>query len=249
MGTFINLILLIYLVISFKITYSQCIPDTLCTDINNPGEVCPGDLPDGYVYQYYNQVLTIIPPASAVIGGQTVNIVKIKLTNVENLPQGLSYQCSPSNCEFAVTNPITKYCAVLQGTPTTSGTYQLKIHVVPYVNVFGVPTAMPEQVDDTSLVLIIHDSTRIHTNNIDNFFVNILSENDNYNFLINYPYFDNSIIYFLIFDITGKLIYDKKIISRKGINAITYKAENLKNGIYICRVTAGKHNVIKQFVK
>ncbi|MCX7953923.1 MAG: T9SS type A sorting domain-containing protein [Bacteroidales bacterium] len=227
--------------------HCQCTPDPTCNDINNPGEVCPGDLPDAYVNQYYSQVLTIIPPANAIINGQTVNIAKIKLTNVENLPQGMNYQCNPLNCEFTVTNPLTRYCAILQGTPSQPGIYQLKIHVVPYIMVFGVPTAMPEQVDDTSLVLIVHESSNVDVLNTNEFFVNIIHNNSNFNFLINYPDFVTNIAFILVYDITGKIIHKEKIKLKKGLNNFECKLNYLSNGTYICKIIVDKYTVIKKF--
>jgi len=233
-----------------NLVYSQCTPDPTCNDIDNPGEVCPADLPPATVGVPYSQVVTIIPPASFLYNGQNVPILKIKVTQVENLPNGITYECNPSNCEFAPTNPITRYCILVSGTPTTPGTYPLKIHVVPYISVFGVPTPTPEQVDDTSLVMIVNESSGFEITNLSKFTVfnpepNPFSSNTKIKF---YSPGNNSVV-LQVFDILGNKIYEEKIYVNKGEHCFKFNGTNLKKGLYIYVVTNGKENFIKQFLK
>jgi len=248
-------ILLLTLAISATIfTYqnvsAQCTPDPTCNDIGNPGEMCPENLPPATVNVPYNQVVTIIPPASFNYNGQTVSINKIKITNVENIPQGLTYQCSPANCEFAPTTPVTRYCILLSGTPTTPGTYPLKVHVVPYILVFGTPTALPEQIDDTSLVMVVNTASYAQIVNSSKFTLLPPQPNPfNSTVSINYysPY--TSSIDLQIFDVLGNKVYEEKMIANKGENSFKFDGSNLKQGVYIYRVNNGRENFVKQLIK
>ncbi len=225
-------------------------PDNNCTDIGNPGEMCPEDLPPATVNVPYSQVLTIIPPSSFTYNGQNVNIVKIKISNVENIPSGLTYQCNPSNCEFTVTNPITRYCILLSGTPTTAGTYPLRIYVVPYIMVFNNPTPLPEQVDDTSLVMIVNQSSNYEIIKGSKF--TVLNPQPNpFNSTVKisvYSPSSNSVT-LEIFDILGNRVYEEKAIINKGEYTFSFDGSSLKKGLYIYKINNSKEYFVKQLIK
>lgn len=230
--------------------YSQCTPDPSCMEIDNPGEICPATLPDGQVGVPYSEVVTIIPPATAVIGGQTINIIKIKLKSVGNMPPGLSYQCSPANCEFPVTDPYTRYCALISGTPTQAGVYDLAITVTPYISVFGQPTPVTDQVDDTSLTIIIHPAVFSATNNLSKFTVldskpNPFSLSTRIGFLS--P--NSSLTSLSVFDIVGNLVCTENITSSKGENYFDFNGSELGKGVYFYTIDNGKEKFTKQLIK
>lgn len=229
---------------------AQCTPDQSCNDIGNPGEMCPEVLPPATVNIPYNQVVTIIPPATFDYNGQTVSINKIKITNVENIPQGLTYQCSPANCEFTPTTPVTRYCILLSGTPTTPGTYPLKVHVVPYILILGVPTALPEQVDDTSLVMVVNTASSAQIINSSKFTV-LPPQPNPFNSTVSISFYCpyTSSIDLQVFDVLGNKVYEEKMISNKGENSFKFDGSNLKRGVYIYKVNNGRENFVKQLIK
>lgn len=229
---------------------AQCTPDPTCNDVGNPGEMCPEVLPPATVNSPYSQVLTVIPPATFEYNGQTVSIDKIKITNVENIPQGLTYECNPNNCEFAPTTPITRYCILLSGTPTTPGTYPLKIHVVPYISVFGIPTSLPEQVDDTSLVMIVNTASYAQIVNSSKF--TLLPPQPNpFNASVSISFYSpyTSSVDLQIFDLLGNKVYEEKMISNKGENSFKFDGSNLKQGVYFYTVKNNKEHFVKQLIK
>ncbi|MEJ5266473.1 MAG: PKD domain-containing protein [Bacteroidales bacterium] len=138
------------LVVNAQICNPPCTPDPTCEDVLNPGEVCPEVLPVGSEGVYYDETVTVIPPSSYM--GLPV-IHSIKITNVSGLPEGMTW-CKSQDV-FLVTNPATRYCCQLYGTPAQAGEYPLTLTIVPYVNVFGQPVAQNPVTDDTSLVVII----------------------------------------------------------------------------------------------
>jgi hypothetical protein len=229
---------------------AQCTADPACTDIGNPGEMCPTDLPPATVNVPYSQVLTIIPPASFNYNGNNVPLAQIELTNVENLPSGITYQCNPSNCKFVVTNPITKYCALLSGTPTQPGTYQLKVHVMPYISIGGAFYPTTEQVDDTSLVMVVNNASLVEFVNTSKFTVLVPQPNP-FNATVTLSYYSPApyAVTLQIYNVLGNKIYEEKMISSKGENVFKFNGATLKSGVYIYSVNNGKEHITKQLIK
>ncbi|PKP22663.1 MAG: hypothetical protein CVU05_02810 [Bacteroidetes bacterium HGW-Bacteroidetes-21] len=244
------LIIFSLLVFQSRAVFSQCTPDPNCNDLLNPGEICPELLPDGTVGTPYNQTVTIIPPASADIGGTTINIVKIKITSVQNLPPGLTYAPTPTNGEFAVTNPITRYCVLLSGTPTTAGTYPLKINVTPYISVLGVPVASTTQVDSTSLSITINNNSGVYTVN-----ANKLSAYDPqpnpFQSSTRLGFFATKTAQYelVVFDIVGNKLYTEKKMSNRGENFFDFNGMKLSKGMYFYSISNGTDKITRQLIK
>src|SRR4030042_3016899 len=149
---------ILLIIISSQISFAQCEPDTVnCKDVLLPGEICPLILPEGIVNESYEEVFTFIPPYQAVLEYGIIDIVKIVIDTVGNLPPGLNYQTNSDT--FYVD---TAYCVLLSGIPTTPGIYDLHIRVIPYIYsvVFGVIQG-PAIEDDTSLTIIVREPSGI----------------------------------------------------------------------------------------
>ncbi len=234
----------------FQNLHAQCTPDGTCNDIGNPGEMCPEVLPPATVGVPYSQVLTVIPPATFNYNGQSVALTKIKVSNVENLPAGLTYQCSPSNCEFTPTTPVTRYCILMSGTPTQAGTYQLKIHVVPYITIMGVATALPEQVDDTSLVMVVNTASYSQIVSATKFTL-LAPEPNPFNNVVSLSYYApyTSSVNLQVFDVLGNKVYEEKMIAGRGENSFKFDGSTLKRGVYIYTVNNGREHFVKQLIK
>lgn len=230
---------------------AQCTPDPTCTDLLAPGEICPLVLADGTVGVPYSQVVTVIPPATGTITGYgTVNIVKIVLTSVGNMPPGLSYQSNPANGSYAVTTPATRYCILISGTPTVDGTYPLSIHVMPYINV-GVVIPTVEQVDDTSLAIIIHPASSGYSIvNLNKFSVLDCKPNP-FNSVSKVGFIspNSSEVKLNVFDVVGNLVYNEKMTAIRGENYFEFNGMNLGKGIYFYTVSNGKETATKQLIK
>ncbi len=135
-------------------SFAQCTPDPGCVDDpEEPGELCPDSLPDGTVGVPYNEVVTIIPPYEGDLGEGTVDVIKIVIDAIENIPPGLTYEANATEMY-----PYNSYCILISGTPTTEGFYQLIIKVTPWIEIFGFPVQGPQQVDDSSMAITINCS-------------------------------------------------------------------------------------------
>lgn len=230
---------------------AQCTPDPLCMDVLNPGEICPETLPNGVVGIPYSQVVTIIPPATATISGQTVNIFQIKLTSVGNIPPGLTYQTNPANGMFISTNPITRYCTLISGTPTTAGTYHLSVHVMPYINVNGFPVSTnSEQIDDSSLTIIVTPTASVSSVNYNKFSILDSKPNPfNYSAKIGFISPNSGMVKLKVFDIIGNIIYSETLTAIRGENYFDFDGIKLGKGMYIYNISNGKESYTKQLIK
>jgi hypothetical protein len=235
---------------------SQCTPDPTCTDLLTPGEICPATLPDGTVGTPYSQVVTVIPPATAAIGtgGATVTIYQIILDSVGNMPPGLTYQ--PSSGGAFVVKPSTdvnyRYCILISGTPLLAGTYPLSIYVTPWIHLFGntnVPST--QQVDDTSLAIVIHpNSTGYSIVNMNKF--SVLNSKPNpfsYTSKIGFISPNSCEVKLNVFDVVGNLIYNEKMTATRGENYFDFNGMKLGKGIYFYTITNGKESFTKQLIK
>ncbi|HPG73500.1 MAG TPA: T9SS type A sorting domain-containing protein [Bacteroidales bacterium] len=108
-----------------------CTPDAGCKDVENPGEICPMAFDTGYVNVPYEQVITFIPPATYNYSGQDLTVQKIVINSVTGLPNEISWDTDAD--EFIPTNPITRYCGVMFGTPLTTGEYTFGFSATVYI--------------------------------------------------------------------------------------------------------------------
>ncbi|MCX6257762.1 MAG: T9SS type A sorting domain-containing protein [Bacteroidia bacterium] len=235
----------VFLLFTFFLTvfslqlYSQCTPDPGCVDDTVPGQICPAVLPQGTINVPYSQVMTIIPPATAVVSSQTVNIYKIVLTSINNLPPGITMQTDVANNTFMiynVTNP--KYCALLSGTPTDTGTYKLKIVTEVYINLFNNPLDAGAFTDSTSyFIKIISPGSGIIMADYRHFRIptpaNPFSFADKLQVISPYQ----QPISLKIFNCLGQKVYEENIKAVEGENYFQLNAGNLTDGLYIYSVS------------
>jgi len=117
--------------------YSQqpCVPDEACIDTADPGQICPMVFPNGYVNVPYELTITFIPPTTFEAMGMQVPIQKIVINEVTGLPPGLEWDTDAD--EFIPTDPITRYCGIIFGTPTQEGEYQFDFDATVTVDLMG----------------------------------------------------------------------------------------------------------------
>jgi hypothetical protein len=213
----------------------ECTPDSECIEnVPGNGTVCPLELPPAFVGDYYDETITIIPPSS--FEGIPV-IHSIRIDDVVGLPVGISW--GKDQEMFEVTNPITRYCVNLYGTPETEGEYPLELFITPFGDLFGNPIALPQQVDDTSFVLIVLNTTFAIKNVRES--INIYPNPANNNFTVE----AKSLESVTVTDILGK-----ELINCKANNEIlTIDISNLKNSYYLVRVRTKQGEFVRKLMK
>jgi len=229
------LLSMVFLLIIAGNSYSQCIPDTVtCKDTLEPGQVCPEILPDGYFGEPYNQIVTILPPSSAIIYDIPITIIKIRIDTITNLPPGIVYELNAIELY-----PDTAYCAMLSGIPTQTGEYEISITVIPYIDFVGsVIESTPVKNDTSVKIFIYEEATEIKDFHSDEFDVlgnrpNPFSETTELGVTT-----DNSSQFKLkIYNYLGVLIYSETLDATPGRNFFRFTGENLIPGYYIYSIT------------
>lgn len=221
----------------FTNTYSQiieCTPDPTCEEnIPGNGMVCPEELSPTFVGEYYDKTLTIIPPSSFE-QWQGV-ITAIRIDDVQGLPDGVEW--GKSQAVFNTTDPITRYCAKLYGTPTVPGEYQLRLYVTPYIG--GVPMNNFQQVDDTSYVLVVETPTLAKLKEIEK--VNIFPNPASDNFTVEAI----GLEYVTVTDLLGKEL----ISIRANSDRLNINISKLNKSYYFIRVRTNKGEFVRKLMK
>ena len=141
-------ILLFLFVLNIFNIHSQCVVDTECAIEPAFPNVCPINLPDGTVGEYYSEDISFYMPNqfSDSETGFEVVLDQVIVTNIVGLPLGLDIVLSdptgiynPSDSEFG--------CANLSGTPLVLGDYTITISIQANVTVVGVGISVDQLVN------------------------------------------------------------------------------------------------------
>jgi len=210
-----------------------------------PGEICPLILPDGYVNEQYEEVFTVIPPDSAQLGTAMVEIVKIVIDTVGNLPPGLNWV---ANSETFYVD--TAYCILLSGIPTTPGIYDLEIRVIPYIYslAFGIIEG-PPVVDDTSLTITIHEQAGLEDFSGIDFSIMDATPNPFRNTTrIGFFTQKQDIVELRIYNLLGQLVYNEVNIYPSGKNWFNFNGVNLQSGTYLYRISNSSKSITRKLI-
>ena len=222
-----------FILISPDYSFSQCVPDTTCEDIGEPGQICPDSLPDGTVGVNYEHTATILPPKTTKIEGYDFFIVKIILDTIINLPPGLTYQASAKEMF-----PDTAYCAIIQGTPTETGTYALKIKVIPFIGALGSILAGDTVLNDTSLAITIQATSSVGSMNYSRFYGFQNRPNPFSDYTRIGCFCDKSCVVELkIFNLVGQVIHKEELYASKGKNFFKFDGSGLISGTYFYTIS------------
>jgi hypothetical protein len=227
--------------------YGQCTPDTIgCVDELLPGEICPDTLPDGELGVEYNQTVTIWPPESYFIEefSTTITIIKIRIISVDSLPPGLEYEVNADTLY-----PGTAYCSLISGIPTDTGLFTLAIKVVPYIFLVDTIIEWTPMVDDTSVFIRINAPSNIKDLAREEF--QIINEPNPFNSTTRIGCITGMAgeVELYIFDVLGKLVYNEKMIIKRGENYFEFTGENLSKGIYIYSIKNNKTSYSRRLIK
>jgi len=253
---FFSLLLTLFSIFSF----SQCVPNPIYQD-SLPNVWPVSGFPDGTVGVSYSQIWTMKIPETlieAALGdtafvtvdtlGQSIYIGdwlvdSVKIMEVLNTPPGMSVDCNTSDCVFP---GGTVACSDINGIPTTSDWYNLKVitnlysHGVVSVIVGGVPLTLPVSLDyyditgayDTvsRYMITVNNATSIeHPTSI--LKITNLSCNNNYfSFGVNSNTSEK--FQLSITDISGRNIHTDNITTSVGRNEFQINSP-ISQGIYI----------------
>jgi len=117
----------------------ECTPDEFYTDSvgvfplpfveGENGEESVGGIPDTACVDVYYSTTFTIAIGTFTLGGVEATPDYLDITSVDNLPPGLTYQCTPDDCRYF---PDELGCASVYGIPTEEGVFSLSISGVAY---------------------------------------------------------------------------------------------------------------------
>lgn len=236
------MVLLIFSLLNLT-AYSQCEPLTpeQCPDVENNGEVCPDTLLPAYLNQFYSEVATIKPPAVYYMppDSTVINLHHVKLMEVENLPEGITWQSNTTDSVFTAGE---YYCVLMEGTPDSAGEYPLKIVVDVYVLVFNIPIKVATAEDSTSLVIKVIDNTGIKGFDKSAFYAQQNIPNPfNSETRIRYYAEKSESVVFEVFSLLGERVYSEQMLAEKGENLVVFQGRDLSCGTYFYRLRSEQH--------
>jgi hypothetical protein len=241
-----TLLLLSFITIFSFGAWAQCTPAT----VGNAGiypDSATNFLP-AFQGQPYNQVITVKVPEDTTALGLDINFNKIVLNSITGLPQGLTYACIPSNCEFPgnATN-----CAVITGTTNDPvGEYILTIKVTPWVTIATDPTVIPYQQETLSYYkIMVNPFNSTQSLNPNTFSVSQSTPNPSDNACdIYYTLTSRADVEIRLMNAIGKEVQRIKTNGNSGVNKYQLNTENLPQGIYFYSLFNGQTTVTKRLV-
>jgi hypothetical protein len=219
----------ILLGLSFQ-SFSQCTPANVSSVGIFPDSAT--NFAPAFQNTPYSQVITANVPADTAIAPPPippVPVAYVKLVSLSGLPDGLSYACVPSNCEFpgGATN-----CAVIQGTPIDPpGTYTLNIVLEPFV---GNPPASAGTYTLDYYKIVVNPPSAIIENGKPVFQVLQNSPNPASNIAnISYSIPSAGQVEFRLYNALGKVMQQKQFYSVAGLHQMNVDVSSLAPGIYL----------------
>jgi hypothetical protein len=224
--------------------FAQTTACTVDNTISSPGIYPSSDtLPDGCVNSPYDEVVQFAFPPDTTLFGFTLPFDSFKVSSVNNIPTGLSYQCDQymNNCTYYTTpGQLTRGCVTIYGTPLVQFNDSVEVVGRAFVTFFGSSQA----IDDTiRLNIHIYNETSCPLTSLNPSFASKLDLNVSPN-----PIQSDSRLSFTlpeaaqveagIYDMYGREVVSLAN-SQMGAGyhqiAVQAKSESLANGIYFLK--------------
>ncbi len=170
-------------------------------------------------------------------------------TNISNppnygLPPGLALSGTPSNLKFPGNDTS---CMIVQGTPTTQGSYTLSFTLKTYMTEFPGISVNTQTI--TYYVINIAPATSVATNTNFNFLVSQNSPNpvkDNTSIRFTMPH--DAKVKLNVFNVAGQKVAEKEISGVRGENSYDFDASQLENGVYLYTVEMNQQKQCRRMV-
>ena len=215
---------------------------------------------EGQVNMAYSETMTVIVPndttidLSAITGipglpTATVDINSLRLDNVANLPNGITYTCD-TNCTW---NAGSTGCFVISGTPTAADTIVITLEGALNVTL---PSTLPPPFGgnpfDIPFVgqdfdLIITGGVSVDPSRNGDFYVLQNSPNPTQGITsIEFHTAAPAEVTFEVFDLNGSILHSAQVRATAGINQVSYDASGLANGLYFYSLTSEEGRVVRR---
>lgn len=240
--------ILVITMLSFALSiqlFAQC---TIDTSLHNPG-VYPDSatgFASGVINTPYSQVIQVVVPADTTIttpfGPITIPIDSVHLASFTGLPPGLSLSCNPAGCTYTGGS---NGCAVISGTPTDTGHFQLSATVTTYAG--GGLITQNNTVDYYSIYIATTIGLAEFSSN--QFAVKQNTPNPFSQLsVITYNIPNSGKVEFKMYNLLGKQIYHSTDEMNAGVNAITVDGSKYAPGAYMYSLIFDNQTITKSLV-
>lgn len=223
---------------------AQCTPDPLYTDsIFGVWPDTTENFSSGTVGIFYTDTLNLLVPQDAELidpDFPAIDIDSIQLVNVQGLPPGLTTICNsqtPASCTYL---PSQLGCGLIQGTPTTTGTYPIQLDVLAWFT-FLFPQSQAVSfggyeitiVDNTTAVLSRTATGISSVRNVPNPF----AARTTIEFNAGVP----GTARVRVFSLVGEEIWSETVQARSGTNKVQFDAGEMPDGVYLYKIECGSN--------
>lgn len=204
------------------------------------------NLPHGLINVPYTAVLQFKIPTSDTLGGFPVTITDVTVTGVSGLgaipaSTAFTYATNPANGVFP---GGTLGCAIISGTATAAGTYNLTVQANVHV-----PLTIPYNQGGYRIII---DSA--FGAGVDVLKPNMFDVSPNYpnpvlsstEIAFNTP--NSSAVTFDVYNVLGSVVYTSKFTSKAGFNTFSFDASELVNGVYFYKLSDGIHSLTNRMI-
>jgi hypothetical protein len=231
------------LLIAGPLAAQVCTPNTLYQDS------LYGIWPDtttnfavGVVNEPYTQQLDLIVPQNAGVVNplfEGVVLDSVQFLGVQGLPPGLSVACAsqtPASCSY-LTGQLG--CGLIQGTPITTGTFNLTLSVRAFANLFGNPVPIEQQFGGYRIIITNGQSVNeimapqlAGVRNVPNPFGNRTH--------VEFQLGRAGDVRVRVFNLLGEELWSTLVQGRAGTNRVLFDASNMPEGVYLYKVESGR---------
>ena len=214
----------------------------------------------------YEDVIHIKVPTSAADVDPTLpegapidslTLISVVLVDLETSTEysmedvGLGITCnnngdSEDPCSFLGGN---QYCALISGTPSQSGEFQLIINVLGYTTVFGTPISQEIQFDQYNFVIYNDIINNLIEEEVAVFSLSQNSPNPvNGSTVINYELPQAGKVDFRVINLLGETVFEINLEGQRGASQIKIPANSLEAGIYLYSIESSNKVLTKRMV-
>ncbi len=238
------LLLVLFCAASSAFAQVPCTPNPLYADsVYGVWPDTTTNFMNGMVGMAYSQDLNLIAPLNAQDINPTfpaVLIDSIQFNGVSGLPDGLSVACASQTAGPCTYLPSVLGCGVVQGTPTTAGTYPLELNVTGYFTLFN--AAVPYPYSFTGYRIIVEENTIGIAEVAPVALGGVRTAPNPFNTRtqIEFDLSRASEVRVKVFTLLGEELWALRTVGKAGHNRIPFEAGTLPEGVYLYKVETGR---------